>query len=284
MTAWSSPSARERPSWLLLRPGAGWSACVARAPRPWHVRDQGPGAEVPRPKDGVVASAVVGPPEACGHVRDQEPGAEVPRRLASVSLDAQVEAAIEALLAGGVVVLPTDTVYGVAAATSVPGAVAALFEVKRRPVDVALPVLCANEQSARALAGVLSPGADRLMARCWPGPLTIVVPRRAGLDLDLGGADDTTIGLRVPDADVFRAVAARVGPLACTSANRHGRPTPTTASEAAAALGPGISVVVDGGTLSGSPSTVVGWSGGRHRILRQGALSAAAVEAALGHP
>lgn len=179
-----------------------------------------------------------------------------------------------ALLAGRVVVLPTDTVYGVAAAISVPGATAALFSVKQRPVDVALPVLCADEDQARSLAGELPPGAEQLMATCWPGPLTVVVPRRAELNLDLGGPDDTTIGLRVPAAEVVRTIARAVGPLACTSANRHGEPTPATAAAVAAALGSGVAAVVDGGTLGGAPSTVVAWHEGRPRILREGAVSA----------
>ncbi|MEX2658376.1 MAG: L-threonylcarbamoyladenylate synthase [Acidimicrobiales bacterium] len=195
----------------------------------------------------------------------------------------EVDAAVEALLAGGAVVLPTDTVYGVATATAVPGSTAALFRLKQRPADVALPVLCADEASARGLAGDLPPGAEVLMTCCWPGPLTLVVSRRAGLDLDLGGPDDTTIGLRVPAADVVRTIASRVGPLACTSANRHGQPTPTTAAAAAAALGPGVAVVVDGGRCDGAPSTVVGWSeDGQHRILREGAVSAGEVARLLG--
>ena len=192
-----------------------------------------------------------------------------------------VDAAVSALRAGLVVVVPTDTVYGVAAATSVPGSTAALFRVKERPTTVALPVLCADEGSARALAGALTRAAERLIARCWPGPLTIVVPRRAGLGLDLGGTDDATIGLRVPDAPVVRAIAAQVGPLACTSANRHGEPTPASAAAAAAALGPGVAAVVEGGSLAGEPSTVVALLDDEPRILRQGALPAEVIEAVL---
>lgn len=184
-----------------------------------------------------------------------------------------MEAAAATLLAGGAVVVPTDTVYGVATATAVPGSTAALFRLKRRPVDVALPVLCADEEQARSLAGALPAAAEALMAGCWPGPLTLVVARRGGLDLDLGGPDDETIGLRVPDAPIVRAIAERVGPLACTSANRHGHPTPVTAAEAAAALGPGVGAVVDGGRCEGLPSTVVAWSGSELRILRQGSLT-----------
>ncbi len=191
---------------------------------------------------------------------------------------ADVDRAVAALLAGGAVILPTDTVYGVATATAVPGSTAALFRLKRRPADVALPVLCADEVQARSLAGEVPPGADRLMSACWPGPLTLVVPRREGLDLDLGGPDDETVGLRVPDAPLVRAIAGRTGPLACTSANRHGEPPAATAGEAAAALGPGVAAVVDGGRCDGLPSTVVGWVDGEHRILRQGALPASEVD------
>lgn len=208
---------------------------------------------------------------------DRKAGGHVPRPVVG-----GVAQAIEALRAGLVVVLPTDTVYGVAAATSVPGATDALFEVKARPVEVALPVLCADEGQARSLAGDLSTGAVRLMSAFWPGPLTVVVPRRAGLDLDLGGPDDTTIGLRVPAAGVVHTIAAAVGPLACTSANRHGEPTPATAAAAAAALGPGVAVVVEGGTLAGAPSTVVAWLDGAHRILRQGAIPDTEIDRLLG--
>ena len=187
---------------------------------------------------------------------------------------------VRALLAGGVVVIPTDTVYGVAVATSVPGATAALFAVKRRPAEVALPVLCADESQARSLAGDIPSGAERLMAAFWPGPLTVVVPRRPGLGLDLGGSDDTTIGLRVPAAEVVQAITAEAGPLACTSANRHGEPTPATAAEAATALGPGVDAVLDGGPLAGAPSTVVAWVDGGLQVLRRGAISAADLHAA----
>lgn len=198
--------------------------------------------------------------------------------------EAEIDEAVAALLAGGAVVLPTDTVYGVATAIAVPGSTTALFRLKRRPVDVALPVLCADEAQARSLAGTLPPGAEALMSGCWPGPLTLVVPRRAGLGLDLGGPDDGTIGLRVPDAPVVRAIAERTGPLACTSANRHGRPTPATAAEAAASLGPGVAAAIDGGRCEGLSSTVVCWVGSELRILRQGRLRSDDLAAVIDPP
>src|SRR3954470_24382472 len=166
----------------------------------------------------------------------------------------EVDDAVAALLRGEVVVVPTDTVYGVAVAASVVGATARLFEVKARPTDVALPVLVADEEQARSIAEV-PPRAAALMAAHWPGGLTIVLPRRADFDVDLGGTDPSTVGVRVPDHDVPRELARRVGPLVTTSANLHGRPTPSTAAEVRAELG--VSIVIDGGTCAGAPSTVV---------------------------
>src|SRR5205085_5791936 len=147
-----------------------------------------------------------------------------------------VDDAVAALLRGEVVVVPTDTVYGVAVAASVAGATARLFEVKARPTDVALPVLVADEEQARTIAEV-PPRAAELMAAHWPGGLTIVLPRRAEFDVDLGGTDPSTVGVRVPDPDVPRELARRVGPLVTPSANRHGQPTPAPADEVPRQLG-----------------------------------------------
>ena len=180
-----------------------------------------------------------------------------------------LDEAVAALLRGEVIVVPTDTVYGVAVAASVAGATARLFEVKARPTDVALPVLVADEEQARQIVEV-SPLAAELMAAHWPGGLTIVLPRRAGFDVDLGGTDTTTVGVRVPDHDVPRQLARRVGPLVTTSANLHGRPTPATAAEVRAELG--IDVVIDGGACTGAPSTVVRVDGDDVEVLRQGSI------------
>lgn len=183
-----------------------------------------------------------------------------------------LDEAVDALLRGEVIVVPTDTVYGVAVAASVPGATAQLFAVKERPADVPLPVLVADEEQARTVAEV-SPAAASLMAAYWPGGLTIVLPRRAGFDVDLGGVDDGTVGVRVPDHDVPRELARRVGPLVTTSANRHGRPTPATAAEVAAELR--VAIVLDGGRCEGAPSTVVRVDGESISVLRPGAVTVA---------
>ena len=113
-----------------------------------------------------------------------------------------------------------------------------------------------------------------------PGPLTVVVRRsEAALALDLGG-DPTTIGIRCPDHPLVRAIASEVGPIAVTSANRHGEPTPPTAADAAAALAGEVAVVVDGGRLDGEASTVVDLTGAGPTVIREGAIPLADVLAA----
>lgn len=181
------------------------------------------------------------------------------------------ERAAAALRAGGVVVVPTETVYGLAALASHPTATHALFERKGRQADVPIAVLCADAEQALELAEAPSDAARSLAARHWPGPLTLVLPRCAHVDWALG-EPATTIGVRCPDNDLVRAVARLVGPLATTSANRHGLPTPATALAAAEQLLGPVDLVVDGGELHGTPSTVVDVTGRSPRVLRQGSL------------
>lgn len=186
-----------------------------------------------------------------------------------------VERAAKALLGGGLVVLPTETVYGLAALASDPTATRALFEHKGRGVDVPVAVLCADAEQALSLTQGAPAMAHELAAAHWPGPLTMVLPRRSGLGWSLGEPVGT-IGLRCPAHDLVRALAARVGPLATTSANRHGMPTPSSASEAAAQLLGPVDLVIDGGPLSGAPSTVVDLTGDVPRVLRPGPVAVVA--------
>lgn len=184
-----------------------------------------------------------------------------------------VAAAVAALRRGDLAVLPTDTVYGIAVVAQDPVAAARLFEIKQRPADAALPVLVADAEQAFSLCGDVPDLARRLADRHWPGGLTLVLPRRPGLDLDLGGVDDGTIGVRVPDHEVPVELARRVGPLAATSANLHGRPTPATAQGVVDQLGGTVRTVVDGGTCAGAPSTVVAISAsGDLTVLREGRI------------
>lgn len=191
-------------------------------------------------------------------------------------LDPLVDEVVAALRAGAAVVLPTDTVYGVAALPAVDGATGRLRALKERGSDTPFAVLVADEAQAASVAD-LTGEAARLARAHWPGPLTMVL-RRADLAAgwDLGG-DPSTIGVRCPDHPLVRAVARSAGPIATTSANRHGRPTPPTAPEAAAALLGEVALTVDGGPLPGAASTVVDLSGPAPRVLREGPLDAAAL-------
>jgi tRNA threonylcarbamoyl adenosine modification protein (Sua5/YciO/YrdC/YwlC family) len=177
----------------------------------------------------------------------------------------------EVLGAGGLAVLPTETVYGLAALASDATATGLLFDRKGRAPDVPVAVLCADAEQALALADAPPERARELAVAHWPGPLTMVLRRRADLGWALG-EPTATIGVRCPDHDLVRAVARRIGPLATTSANRHGQPTPPSARRAAAQLLGPVDLVVDGGTLGGTPSTVVELTGVAPRILRQGAV------------
>jgi L-threonylcarbamoyladenylate synthase len=187
--------------------------------------------------------------------------------------DSAADQAAAALTAGRVVALPTDTVYGLAVDAFHQGATARLFAAKRRPYDVDLPVLIGDPDDVARLASDVPPVAAELIARWWPGPLTLVLWRRPGLDIDLG-TSTRTVGIRCPDAPFLRNLARRIGPLAVTSANRHGDPTPTNAFDVASVFSPDdVALVVDGGLCDGEPSTVVDVTTGEPRILRQGALS-----------
>ncbi len=189
-----------------------------------------------------------------------------------------VVAEVAAVLdAGGVVIVPTDTVYGVAARLDRPAGIDRLFALKQRDRTKAVAVLAADRDGAAALLDLsaLEPAAadtmGRLMADAWPGALTLVGPRAARFRaVDLGG-DPTTIGVRVPDSAVVRAVAARTGPLATTSGNRSGEPTPTDAGAATAGLAGPVDLVVDAGPCEGEPSTVLDLDAWPPRVLRRGA-------------
>jgi L-threonylcarbamoyladenylate synthase len=181
-----------------------------------------------------------------------------------------VGAAVAALRAGDIVGLPTDTVYGLAADPWHSGAADRLFLAKGRPRHVELPVLVADIDQALGLVTSVPAVARRLMHAHWPGALTLVLPRRPGLDADLGD-EDGTIGVRCPDHPVALAVCARMGPVATTSANLHGRPPATTAQEVAQL--PGVALVLDAGTCDGAASTVLDCTGDEPRLLRAGRLT-----------
>jgi L-threonylcarbamoyladenylate synthase len=194
-----------------------------------------------------------------------------------------IELAVEALAGGDIVGVPTDTVYGLAADPFHTGAADRLFRVKARPRDVALPVLVAGEEQALLLATAVPRVARRLMERFWPGPLTLVLPRRPDLEADLG-EEDATIGIRCPAHPVPLAICRRLGPIATTSANRHGEAPLTTAEEVQKSLGQEVSLVLDAGTCNGPPSTVVDCTGEVPKVLRAGPVSDREVADLAGAP
>lgn len=195
-----------------------------------------------------------------------------------------VRAAAALLRRGLVVALPTDTVYGLAALPGLASATRRLFELKGRAADVPIAVLCAATNQALGLAEPPSPEVRRVVERLWPGPLTVVLRRRRDVDFDLGRPTGT-IGLRCPDHDLVRALAREVGPLATTSANHHGEPTPLTAAEVAQLFGDEVGMVLDGGACAGTPSTVVDAVGPGWRVLREGPITETDIEvAAQGGP
>jgi L-threonylcarbamoyladenylate synthase len=189
--------------------------------------------------------------------------------------------AVRALGQGQPVGIPTDTIYGLAVDPFRAGATDRIFAAKRRPREVSLPVLVSGVDQALSLSTAVPALALELMARYWPGPLTIVIPAKAGLGADLGD-DDLTVGVRSPDHPVPLALCAAVGPLATTSANRHGEPPMTTATEVASAFGDAVPVVLDGGVCSGSPSTVVDCTGQELKLLREGRIPWAVLQRAGG--
>jgi L-threonylcarbamoyladenylate synthase len=183
---------------------------------------------------------------------------------------ASIAAAVRALRDGDVVGIPTDTVYGLAADPWHSGAADRLFLVKGRPRRVELPVLVADEGQALQLATAVPDCARRLMTRFWPGALTIVLPRRQDVAADLGDEDET-IGLRCPDHPVPLAVCRVLGPIATTSANRHGSEPVTTAAALVANL-PGVALVLDAGPCDRPASTVVDATGEVPKLLRPGSI------------
>ena len=187
--------------------------------------------------------------------------------------DAGRTAAIDVLRRGGVVALPTDTVYGIAVAVRTPGGIERLFAAKRRPPDKGIMLLL-DDVAQASEAGLMTPAATALAEAGWPGGLTVVVPQRPDVpwpEVLTGGA--ATIGLRVPDHDAPRALARGVGPLPTTSANVSGLPEATDAAAIVDQLGESIDLVLDGGSAHGGPaSTVVDCSGVSPMILRAGAI------------
>ena len=192
--------------------------------------------------------------------------------------------AARVLRAGGLVAIPTDTVYGLAADATSDTAVAGVFRAKGRPSDKPLIALVATPAMAGACAELGAP-ARALAAAFWPGPLTLVLPRAAGSPLSpLVHRDAPGVSLRIPGNEVARALVGAAGrPLTAPSANPSGAPSPLTAQEVVAGLGSALDLVIDGGPAADSvASTLLDLTGETPRLLRPGAVGAEAIEAVIG--
>jgi L-threonylcarbamoyladenylate synthase len=193
---------------------------------------------------------------------------------------ARIARAAACLRAGGIVVYPTETFYGLGSLASRPDALARLAAAKLRPLGKPLPLIAADVEQVEEVASLASPLARRL-ARCfWPGPLTLILPALAGLDETLTGGTGS-IAVRVPGSDIARALAARAGgALVSTSANLSGEPPPTRVSDLSPGLLAHLDAVLDGGeTPGGLASTVVMVDSGMLRLVRAGVIPFADIEA-----
>jgi L-threonylcarbamoyladenylate synthase len=180
--------------------------------------------------------------------------------------------AADAVARGEVIVLPTDTVYGVGADAFDRRAVAAVLAAKGRGRDMPPPVLVPHVRALDGLATKLPATARELVAAFWPGPLTLVCRAQPSLDWDLGDTNGT-VALRMPLHRVALAVLEKTGPLAVTSANRTGTPAATTCDEAVAALGDAVSIYLDAGPSPSSvASTIIDVTGDVPRVLRAGPI------------
>lgn len=191
-----------------------------------------------------------------------------------------VDEAIDEVRAGNLIVLPTDTVYGIGGRADSPEVTERLFEAKGRPRSLELPVLVGSTAAAREVAA-MDARAERLAAAFWPGALTIVLPRAPGaIGWDLGG-DPGSVGVRVPDHRLALEVLRSTGPMAVTSANRSGSPPLDNGDDLVAAFGDLVAVYLcEEQPLIGVSSTVVDLADGL-RVLREGGIPEAALRAAL---
>jgi L-threonylcarbamoyladenylate synthase len=185
-----------------------------------------------------------------------------------------IEEAAKWILAGGLVALPTDTLYGLAVDPFCADAVARVFAVKGRAAERALPLIAADAAQVATHLGRLPTTAERLAERFWPGPLTLILPAPRGLARDVTGGLGT-VGVRVPDDGVARAICAACDrPVTATSANVSGEPPTSEPDQVERTLGDRIDVLIDTGpTRGGAPSTIVDVTGAAPALVRAGAIS-----------
>ena len=191
-----------------------------------------------------------------------------------------LQRAAQVLAGGGLVAFPTDTLYGLGASASLPISIERLFTAKDRPLERSIPILIASLEQLEDVAADVPEAVRRLASAFWPGPLTLIVPRRGDLPDILGPAP--TVGVRVPNHPVALALLQLTGPLAVTSANRSGAEGCTTAEQVEQALAGKVDLILDGGRCPGGVASTVAAHDGRDvSILRQGPISREAIIAAL---
>ena len=187
--------------------------------------------------------------------------------------EAGISAAVTTIRAGGLVVLPTDTVYGLGADAFSPEGVQGLLAAKGRGRNMPPPVLVGSVRAASALAESLGAYGQDLIDEFWPGPLTLIFRASSTLKWDLGDTNGT-VAVRMPLHPVALELLRRTGPLAVSSANKTGAPSATTAASAEEQLGEDVEVYLDGGPCADSvPSTIVDLTGSVPRVLRTGAVT-----------
>lgn len=200
-------------------------------------------------------------------------------------LSTSISRAVEILKSGGVIALPTDTLYGISANALDPDAAAKVFGVKDRGERSPLPIFISDTSEIFHYGRDVPDAALRLAEVFWPGKLTIVVSKSELVPSVVSGGFDT-VGLRIPDHPTPREIVHELGaPITATSANVSGRPPLTAATDVADELGARLDLVFDGGVLSPSlPSTVINLTTDPPRILREGAVSPASIEKLAGIP
>lgn len=203
---------------------------------------------------------------------------------AFVAAEAQIPRAVELLRAGEVVALPTETVYGLAGDGFNPHALAKIFAVKQRPLfDPLILHLLSLDDAERLVAASVPPQARALAAKFWPGPLTLILPKKPEVP-DLATSGLPCVAVRVPAHPLSRALLkAFGGPLAAPSANRFGRISPTSAQAVRQELGESVPLILDGGSCRvGLESTIIDCNGSRPVMLRAGGLAVEEIEAVIG--
>ncbi len=202
--------------------------------------------------------------------------------LAPGSVITDPELAARILAAGGVVALPTETVYGLGADATNPDAIARIFDIKGRPRDHPLILHVADPVDLEDVAQNVTPPVRRLVEAFWPGPLSVIVPAADGVSRHATGGRDT-VAVRCPDHDLTRRVLRRLGrSVAAPSANRFGRVSPTTAAHVVEDLGTSVDAILDGGVCRvGLESTIVDCTVDPPQLLRPGGLSAEEIESVM---